>query len=225
MTSRITPELGGCFPANANVVQTRSASVIQTQRGRQCWVQARKPRWRVLAGSRRSGGGEPRRVSAPEAFRVPPISCFEEPDSGSAGTLVVDSIYYSEVCAVRSRQGRGFPLRLVRFYSACRSAVAPVKLPTHRSGQWRGQHRAAGSSAAGEFRHGESLRVGAGKASWAWMAVTEVETGNAPLQPSKRIQPRTTASRRLLERRSSGFVSEPVMVPRPGATAERRTAG
>ena len=56
-------------------------------------------------------------------------------------------------------------------------------------------------------------------ARYAWMAVAERETGNDPLQAIKKLDLQS-GERRLWSAAPRGFVSEPVMVPRPGATAE-----
>jgi len=49
--------------------------------------------------------------------------------------------------------------------------------------------------------------------------VTERETGNDPLQAIKKLDLQS-GDRRVWSAAPRGFVSEPVMVPRPGATAE-----
>jgi all-trans-8'-apo-beta-carotenal 15,15'-oxygenase len=51
------------------------------------------------------------------------------------------------------------------------------------------------------------------------MAVAERETGNDPLQALKKLD-LETGERRFWSAGPRGFVSEPVMVPRPGATGE-----
>lgn len=158
----------------------------------------------------RSGGGEPRRVSAPEGFVFHHLNAFEEPDSGSAGTLVVDSIYYNDFPTIP----QGVDFRSIDFDSLpvgqlkrCRIDLASGEVSTELLEQ-----------RCCEFATVNPSRVGL-KASWAWMAVTEVETGNAPLQAIEKIN-LDTGERRLWSAAPRGFVSEPVMVPRPGATAE-----
>jgi all-trans-8'-apo-beta-carotenal 15,15'-oxygenase len=51
------------------------------------------------------------------------------------------------------------------------------------------------------------------------MAVAERETGNDPLQALKKLD-LISGERRVWSAAPRGFVSEPVMVPRPGAGAE-----
>ena len=53
----------------------------------------------------------------------------------------------------------------------------------------------------------------------SWMAVAERERGNDPLQAIKKLD-LTTGAGKVWSAAPRGFVSEPVMVPRPGATAE-----
>jgi len=49
--------------------------------------------------------------------------------------------------------------------------------------------------------------------------VTEAPSGNAPLQAIEKLD-LASGERQLWSAAPRGFVSEPVMVPRPGATAE-----
>jgi all-trans-8'-apo-beta-carotenal 15,15'-oxygenase len=57
------------------------------------------------------------------------------------------------------------------------------------------------------------------EARYCWMAVAERERGNDPLQAIKKLDLSTGAGR-VWSAAPRGFVSEPLMVPRPGATAE-----
>jgi all-trans-8'-apo-beta-carotenal 15,15'-oxygenase len=57
------------------------------------------------------------------------------------------------------------------------------------------------------------------EARFSWMAVTEAEQGNAPLQALEKLD-LASGERQLWSAAPRGFVSEPVMVPRPGASAE-----
>jgi all-trans-8'-apo-beta-carotenal 15,15'-oxygenase len=54
---------------------------------------------------------------------------------------------------------------------------------------------------------------------FAWMAVAERDAGNDPLQALKKLD-LLNGERRVWSAAPRGFVSEPVMVPRPGASAE-----
>jgi all-trans-8'-apo-beta-carotenal 15,15'-oxygenase len=56
-------------------------------------------------------------------------------------------------------------------------------------------------------------------ARYSWMAVAEREAGNDPLQAFKKLDLRS-GERRVWSAAPHGFVSEPLMVPRPGASAE-----
>jgi len=58
--------------------------------------------------------------------------------------------------------------------------------------------------------------------AWAttgWMAVAERERGNDPLQALMKLD-LGSGETRIWSAAPRGFVSEPIMVPRPGATAE-----
>jgi all-trans-8'-apo-beta-carotenal 15,15'-oxygenase len=57
------------------------------------------------------------------------------------------------------------------------------------------------------------------RSRYAWMAVAERESGNDPLQAIKKLDLHS-GDRRVWSAAPRGFVSEPLMVPRPGATAE-----
>ena len=61
-------------------------------------------------------------------------------------------------------------------------------------------------------REGLSCRFG-------WMAVAERETGNDPLQAIKKLD-LISGEKQLWSAGPRGFVSEPVMVPRPSGKAE-----
>ena len=54
---------------------------------------------------------------------------------------------------------------------------------------------------------------------FAWMAAAAREQGNDPLQVIKKLDLQT-GERHIWSAAPSGFVSEPLMVPRPGASAE-----
>jgi all-trans-8'-apo-beta-carotenal 15,15'-oxygenase len=56
-------------------------------------------------------------------------------------------------------------------------------------------------------------------ARYAWMAVTHRERGNDPLQAIEKLDLHS-GERWVWSAAPRGFVSEPLMVPRPGATAE-----
>jgi all-trans-8'-apo-beta-carotenal 15,15'-oxygenase len=56
-------------------------------------------------------------------------------------------------------------------------------------------------------------------ARYAWMAVAECETGNDPLQAIQKVD-LLSGERQVWSAAPRGFVSEPLMVPRPGASAE-----
>ena len=57
------------------------------------------------------------------------------------------------------------------------------------------------------------------EARFAWMAVAECERGNGPLQAIEKLDLQT-GERRLWSAAPRGFVTEPLMVPRPASSAE-----
>ena len=158
----------------------------------------------------RSGDGEPLRVPAPEGFVFHHLNAYEEPGEGAAGTVVVDSIYYADFPSI----GPDVDFRDVDF------ATLPI-------GQLKRSRidLAAGTSTTElleerccEFATVNPLWVGL-KARHAWMAVTEQESGNAPLQAIEKLD-LDTGERLLWSAAPRGFVSEPVMVPRAGSQAD-----
>jgi all-trans-8'-apo-beta-carotenal 15,15'-oxygenase len=58
---------------------------------------------------------------------------------------------------------------------------------------------------------------------FGWMAVAERETGNDPLQAIKKLD-LVSGERKVWSAAPRGFVSEPVMVPRPATTTAAAAA-
>ena len=160
----------------------------------------------------RSGEGEALQVAAPEGFVFHHLNAYEEPEEGAAGTVVVDSIFYADFPSI----GPDVDFRAVDFATLpigqlrrCRidlaSATATTELLEER---------------CCEFAMVNPDRVGL-RARHAWMAVTERERGNAPLQAIEKLD-LVTGERRIWSAAPRGFVSEPVMVPRAGGQNQDR---
>lgn len=158
----------------------------------------------------RSGQGEPLQVRAPEGFVFHHLNAFEDPAAGSAGQVVVDSIFYDDFPTI----GPGVDFRAVDFdtlpigqLKRCRIDLASGAVSTELL-----EERCC------EFAMVNPRQVGL-EARYAWMAVTEQKRGNAPLQAIEKLD-LISGERRLWSAAPRGFVSEPVMVPRSRLEAE-----
>ncbi|MCT0212374.1 carotenoid oxygenase family protein [Synechococcus sp. CS-1324] len=158
----------------------------------------------------RSGDGKPLQVAAPEGFVFHHLNAWEEPDQGAAGTVVVDSIFYADFPSI----GPDVDFRAVDFASLpigqlkrCRIDLAAGTVSTELL-----EERCC------EFATVNPARVGL-RARYAWMAVTEQESGNAPLQAIEKLD-LESGERLLWSAAPRGFVSEPVMVPRAEGSEE-----
>ena len=158
----------------------------------------------------RSGDGKPLQVAAPEGFVFHHLNAYEEPGLGAAGQVVVDSIFYADFPSI----GPDVDFRSVDFASLpigqlkrCRIDLATGTVSTEVL-----EERCC------EFATVDPRRLGL-KARYSWMAVTEQESGNAPLQAIEKLD-LESGERRLWSAAPRGFVSEPVMVPRSAGSEE-----
>jgi all-trans-8'-apo-beta-carotenal 15,15'-oxygenase len=151
--------------------------------------------------------GEPVRIPAPPGFVFHHLNAFEDEASGE---VVVDSIVYDDFPSI----GPDTDFREVDF-----EAVPAGHLWRFRLDPVAGSSRSEVLEARTcEFAMVNPRRVGLA-ARFAWMAVTQRERGNDPLQAIEKLD-LISGERCLWSAAPRGFVSEPVMVPRPGATAE-----
>ncbi len=155
----------------------------------------------------RSGEGELVHTAGPEGFVFHHLNAFEDPTAGAAGQVVVDSIFYADFPSI----GPEVDFRAVDFEALpigqlkrCRLDLASGAVSTELL-----EERCC------EFAMVNPLRIGL-EARFAWMAVTERERGNDPLQAIEKLD-LATGERRVWSAAPRGFVSEPVMVPRPTA--------
>ena len=153
----------------------------------------------------RDGRGEVRIIDAPEGFVFHHVNACEEGD-----TLVLDSIHYSDFVSI----GPELDFRQVDFDSLpagilkrCRIDLASGCVST-----------AVLSGRCCEFGMVNPRRQGL-PARYGWIAVAERAEGNDPLQAIEKRDFDTGACL-CWSAAPRGFVSEPVMVPRPGGRAE-----
>ena len=150
-------------------------------------------------------GEAPRVIDAPDGFVFHHLNAWEEGDA-----VVVESVYYADFPGIGPDQDfRAIDFNLLPegLLEQCRIDLASGSVSTTRL-----------SERCCEFGMVNPEREGL-PARYAWMAVAERETGNDPLQAIKKLD-LSTGERRVWSAAPRGFVSEPVMVPRPGATSE-----
>ena len=161
--------------------------------------------WLIPRAGGAHAGEQPRILPAPEGFVFHHLNAWEEGD-----TVVLDSIFYPDFPSI----GPDDDFRRVDF-----DTIPEGRLKRCRLDLTAGSVSAEVlSSRTCEFAMVNPARVGL-PASQAWMAVAEREQGNDPLQAVLR-RDLISGDQRVWSAAPRGFVSEPVMVPRPGASAE-----
>ncbi|MFZ9947690.1 MAG: carotenoid oxygenase family protein, partial [Vulcanococcus sp.] len=153
----------------------------------------------------RSGDGKPLQIAAPEGFVFHHLNAFEEGEE-----LVVDSIYYADFPSI----GPDVDFRQVDFESIPEGQLMRCRINTTDGSVTTEllEQRTCEFAMVNPARQGLDAR-------YSWMAVAERERGNDPLQAIKKLD-LTTGDGRVWSAAPRGFVSEPVMVPRPGASSE-----
>ncbi|MEY3545087.1 MAG: hypothetical protein RLZZ247_1244 [Cyanobacteriota bacterium] len=161
--------------------------------------------WLIPRSSGSAAGREPLQIAAPEGFVFHHLNAFEQGEE-----LLVDSIYYADFPSI----GPDVDFRQVDFESIpegqlvrCRINLADGSVTTELL-----EGRTCEFATVNPAQQGLDARYG-------WMAVAERERGNDPLQAIKKLDLRTGEGR-VWSAAPRGFVSEPLMVPRPGASAE-----
>ena len=176
-----------------------AAQCLQSQPGGQAKF------WLIPRDSGAFAGQKPRIIDAPDGFVFHHLNAWEEND-----TVAVESIYYADFPSI----GPDDDFRAVDFnllpeglLEQCRINLADGSVTTERLSE-----RCCEFAMVNPDREGLPCR-------FAWMAVAERDTGNDPLQALKKLD-LLNGERRVWSAAPRGFVSEPVMVPRPGASAE-----
>ncbi|MEB3354779.1 MAG: carotenoid oxygenase family protein, partial [Cyanobacteriota bacterium] len=158
--------------------------------------------WLIPRDSGAFAGQAPRILDAPDGFVFHHLNAFQEGEE-----LVVESIFYSDFPSI----GPDTDFRTIDFdlipeglLERCRINLREGTVQTTRL-----------SERCCEFAMVNPTREGL-QARYAWMAVAERETGNDPLQAIKKLDLHS-GERQVWSAAPRGFVSEPVMVPRPAA--------
>lgn len=161
--------------------------------------------WLIPRDSGAFAGQPPRIVPAPEGFVFHHLNAWEEGE-----TVVVESIYYADFPSI----GPDTDFRQVDFdlipeglLERCSIDLSTATVQTERMSE-----RCCEFAMVNPRREGLSSR-------YAWMAVAERESGNDPLQAIKKLDLQS-GERRVWSAAPRGFVSEPLMVPRPGSSQE-----
>ena len=126
------------------------------------------------------------------------------------GEVVVESIYYSDFPSIGPDQDFAdvnFDLIPEGLLEQCRINLDSESIKTTRLSE-----RCCEFAMVNPKQQGLPCR-------FAWMAAAAREQGNDPLQVIKKLDLQT-GERHFWSAAPSGFVSEPLMVPRPGASAE-----
>ena len=179
--------------------QKGAAQCLRSRRGGQAQF------WLVPRDSGAFAGQEPRLIDAPEGFVFHHLNAWED-----GNEVVLDSIFYADFPTIGPDQDfRSIDFDLIPEGMLERCRIDPV---AGRVSTTRLSERCCEFAMVNPEREGLQAR-------YAWMAVAERETGNDPLQALKKLD-LETGERRLWSAGPRGFVSEPVMVPRPGATGE-----
>jgi all-trans-8'-apo-beta-carotenal 15,15'-oxygenase len=169
--------------------------------------------WLIPRDSGAYAGQPPRILPAPEGFVFHHLNAWETGDSpaGSSsaaqpsGSLVIESIYYAEFPSI----GPDTDFRTIDFDLIPEGLLerCSIDLSTNSVKTERLSERCCEFAMVNPRRQGLSSRYG-------WMAVAERETGNDPLQAIKKLD-LISGEKLVWSAAPRGFVSEPVMVPRP----------
>jgi all-trans-8'-apo-beta-carotenal 15,15'-oxygenase len=154
-----------------------------------------------------TGTSKPVLVPAPEGFVFHHLNAFED---GETGELVVDSIFYDDFPSI----GPETDFRTIDF-----DTIPAGRLQRCRINPASGTVRVEVlEQRCCEFAMVNPQQQGLA-ARYAWMAVAGRERGNDPLQAIEKLD-LVDGTRHVWSAAPRGFVTEPVMVPAPGAAAE-----
>ena len=161
--------------------------------------------WLIPRDSGAFAGQSPRIVDAPDGFVFHHLNAFEDGDH-----VVVESIVYDDFPSI----GPDDDFAQVDFDSIPEGSLHRCRLDLSR--EMVQTERIANRTC--EFAMVNPQRQGL-SAQYAWMAVAEREIGNDPLQAIQKLD-LSSGDTSTWSAAPRGFVSEPLMVARPGASAE-----
>ena len=161
--------------------------------------------WLLPRDSGVHAGEAPRVLDAPEGFVFHHLNAYQEGEE-----VIVESIYYDDFPSIDPETDYrtvDFDLIPAGLLERCRLNLATGTVSSERLSE-----RCCEFAMVNPSQQGLAAR-------YAWMAVAEREAGNDPLQAFKKLDLRS-GERRVWSAAPHGFVSEPLMVPRPGASTE-----
>ena len=161
--------------------------------------------WLIPRDSGRFAGQKPRILEAPDGFVFHHLNAFEDSDH-----VVVESIVYDDFPTIGPDEDFAevdFDTVPEGILHRCRLDLSRETVQTERISE-----RTCEFAMVNPDRQGLS-------AQYAWMAVAERETGNDPLQAIQKLDLKSGTTH-TWSAAPRGFVSEPLMVRRPGAEAE-----
>jgi len=179
--------------------QRGAAQCLQSKQGGQAKF------WLIPRDSGAFAGQAPRIIDAPDGFVFHHLNAWEQD-----GEVVVESIYYSDFPSIGPDvdfAAVDFDLIPEGLLEQCRINLDSGQVTTSRLSE-----RCCEFAMVNPEKEGLPCR-------YAWMAAAAREQGNDPLQVVKKLD-LISGERQVWSAGPSGFVSEPLMVPRPGAAAE-----
>ena len=179
--------------------QRGAAQCLQSKQGGQAKF------WLIPRDSGAFAGQAPRIIDAPDGFVFHHLNAWEQD-----GEVVVESIYYSDFPSIGPDvdfAAVDFDLIPEGLLEQCRINLDSGQVTTNRLSE-----RCCEFAMVNPEKEGLPCR-------YAWMAAAAREQGNDPLQVVKKLD-LISGERQVWSAGPSGFVSEPLMVPRPGAAAE-----
>lgn len=161
--------------------------------------------WLVPRAEGKYAGEKPRVIPAPEGFVFHHLNAWEEEDD-----VVVESIYYSDFPSIGPDQD----FQEIDFNTIPEGLLERciINLKSNSVKCQRLSERCC------EFAMVNPNNEGI-KSSYCWMAVADKEQGNDPLQAIKKLN-LSNGEKFIWSAAPRGFVSEPIMVPRAGASKE-----
>ncbi|BEV35577.1 carotenoid oxygenase family protein [Synechococcus sp. M16CYN] len=162
--------------------------------------------WLIPRDSGRFAGKEPLIIKAPSGFVFHHLNAFEE-----GNDIIIDSIVYDSFPLI----GPDDDFTQVDFDNLPEGILHRCHLDLSRRIVQKNERI---TSRTCEFAMVNPLRQGL-SARYAWMAVAEREVGNDPLQAIQKLD-LITGNTRTWSAAPRGFVSEPLMVSRPGVSVE-----
>ncbi|MCP9813875.1 carotenoid oxygenase family protein [Synechococcus lacustris] len=161
--------------------------------------------WLIPRAEGAHAGEQPRLIPAPAGFVFHHLNAWED-----GNNLVVESIYYADFPSIGPDQD----FREVDFDLIPEGLLerCSINLETNSVETERLSERCCEFAMVNPHKEGEKARYG-------WMAIAEREQGNAPLQAIKKLD-LFNGSKHIWSAGPKGFVSEPIMVPRPDSAIE-----